>query len=395
MEQLEDRTVPSSFTAASVSDLIADIKAANKQGGSNTIALSAPATSPYVLTGAYGINKDGATGLPTIALNDNLSIAGNGDTIERSTIAGTPAFRLFDVASGGSLTLQNLTLQGGWAFGSGVSAEGGAIYSQGALALNGVTVQNNIAQGSDGTPTLKGGGKTNAAGDGAAAAGGAIYSGSGTLTLVGATVQGNQALGGNGGTPKYVGYFGGAGGYGYGGGIYVSSGTVSLSHCTLSNNRAAGGNAGGNGGNGNDGYGGGLCVLGGTVNLTNTTVSNNVAAGGSGGVGGYDGPGRGGGLYFESGNLTLTTVIVDSNLAESHSGVAEGGGMYVDSGTVSLSNDTVEFNTAQGGNWGEGGGIYLYLYTGTACLDAVTVAQVINNTASTDSPNISGRYSIC
>jgi hypothetical protein len=288
---LENKTVPSSFTAASVSGLIADINAANKLGGSNTIALSAPATSPYVLTGAYGNNNDGATGLPTIALNDNLIIAGNGDIIEHSTTARTPPFRLFDVASGGALTLQNLTLQGGLAFGSGVSAEGGAIYHQGALALTGVTVQNNIAQGSDGTPTIKGSGKTNAAGDGAAAAGGDIYSGSGTLTLDGATVQGNQVLGGNGGTPKYVSYFGDSSGSGSGGGIYVYSGTVSLSHCTLSNNRAAGGY----GGNGNDGSGGGLCVLGGTVSLTNTTGSNNVASGGSGGVGGYDSPGRGGG----------------------------------------------------------------------------------------------------
>ena len=55
---------------------------------------------------------NGATGLPVIAANDNLTIVGNGDTIERST-ATAAYFRLLDVASGGSLTLQNLTLQGG------------------------------------------------------------------------------------------------------------------------------------------------------------------------------------------------------------------------------------------------------------------------------------------
>jgi hypothetical protein len=52
-------------------------------------------------------------------------------------------------------------------------------------------------------------------------------------------------------------------------------------------------------------------------------MADNVAVG----VGGYDGPSRGGDLYFGIGNLTLTTVIVDSDLAESHSSVAEGGGM--------------------------------------------------------------------
>ena len=94
----------------------------------------------------------GATGLPLIAANDNLTIVGNGDTIERSTAAGTPAFNLFDVAAGASLTLQTLTLQGGLATGAGVSAEGGAIYSQGALTLSGVTVQDNQAVGIAGVP---------------------------------------------------------------------------------------------------------------------------------------------------------------------------------------------------------------------------------------------------
>jgi hypothetical protein len=126
LEQLEDRTVPSNFNAATVSDLIADINAANIQGGANTITLVAPTTSPFVLT-AVDNTTDGATGLPVIAANDSLTIIGNGDMIDRSTAAGTPAFRLFDVASGAALTLENLTLQGGQAYGSGVSAWGGAI----------------------------------------------------------------------------------------------------------------------------------------------------------------------------------------------------------------------------------------------------------------------------
>jgi hypothetical protein len=33
----------------------------------------------------------GATGLPVIAANDNLTIIGNGDLIERSAAKGTPA----------------------------------------------------------------------------------------------------------------------------------------------------------------------------------------------------------------------------------------------------------------------------------------------------------------
>jgi hypothetical protein len=107
MEQLEDRTLPSNFSAATVADLIADINAANQQGGSNTITLVAG--NSFTLT-AVDNTTDGATGLPVIAANDNLTIAGNGNTIARSTALGTLAFRLFDVAAGASLTLQNLSL---------------------------------------------------------------------------------------------------------------------------------------------------------------------------------------------------------------------------------------------------------------------------------------------
>src|ERR1022692_1468369 len=93
VEHLEDRTAPSTFNAATVSDLIADINAANTAGGANTIQLTAATTAPYVLTAVnntttgYGLLyfAYGNTGLPVIAAKDNLTILGNGDTIERST----------------------------------------------------------------------------------------------------------------------------------------------------------------------------------------------------------------------------------------------------------------------------------------------------------------------
>jgi hypothetical protein len=215
MEQLEDRTVPSNFTAASVSDLIADINAANLAGGSNTIALAAKTS--FSLT-AVNNSTLGLTGLPVIAANDNLTIVGNGDTIERSTAKGTPAFRLFAVASGAALTLQNLTVQGGL---ENTGWGGGGIFTQGSLTLTGVNVLNNAAYGPS------------------------------------------------------------SGGDGIGGGIYVSGGTANLSNCTLSNNIAQGvGFATSMSGDaGYDGLGGGLYVSGGTVSLSNCTVSNNTALG--------------------------------------------------------------------------------------------------------------------
>src|SRR5262249_33257462 len=136
---------------------------------------------------------DGPTGLPVISgkTADNLTIVGNGQTIERSTALGTPDFRLFDVASGASLTLENLTLQNGYESGSGSSAEGGAIYNQGSLALTGVTVQNNLVRGADGASA------TSAAhpngGNGQDAAGGGIWS-NGALTLQNLTLPGGAAI---------------------------------------------------------------------------------------------------------------------------------------------------------------------------------------------------------
>jgi len=246
LEQLEDRLTPSNFTAANVSDLVADINAANLAAGSNTIALTASTSSPYVLT-AVDNTTDGATGLPVIAAKDKLTIVGNGDTIERNTASGTPSFRLLDVANRASLTLNNLTLQGGLAFGSGVSAEGGGIYNNGTLVLNGVNVQNNIAQGQNG---VNGTVYAHSGSAGSSAAGGGVYS-SGLLTLEGGTsVQNNQALGGKGGLEGYRSTAGGSGslslpgGNAMGGGVYVAGGSAMLTAVSVSSNTAEGGQAG-------------------------------------------------------------------------------------------------------------------------------------------------------
>jgi hypothetical protein len=382
VEQLEARTVLSNFKAAMVSDLIADINAANQAGGSNTITLVAPTTSPYDLT-AVDNTTDGLTGLPVIAANDNLTIVGNGDAIARSTAPGTPAFRLLDVAGGASLTLQNLTLEGGLAFGSGVLAEGGAVFNQGTLHLNGVTVQNNIARGQIGF--------------GVSAAGGGIFS-SGSLTLEGGTtVQNNQALGGigfhavapNRGGPGRPGL---AGGSGYGGGVYMAAGTVTLTSASLAANTAQGGQGGAgfkayngsdgyiyfSGGHGGNGYGGGLYVAAGAVTLASASMFANTAQGGQGGVGGGLGGNGGNGL---------------------------GGGLYVSGGAVVLLNDTATKNSARngpgepGGNHypagqageGEGGGLYI-VPAPVVYLDTFTQGHVTKNTASSSDPNTHGPW---
>jgi hypothetical protein len=383
LERLEDRTALSNFNAVTVSDLIADINAANKAGGTNTITLTAPTSNPYMLI-AVDNCSDGPTGLPVITGGnkpDTLTIVGNGDTIERSTASGTPDFRLFDVASGASLTLQNLTLQNGEAFGSGAASEGGAIINRGTLGLDSVTVQNNKATGSNGQNAKGKGGDGTPGADGA---GGGVWS-SGTLTADNGTlIQNNMALGGNGGNadPSGSHVSGGNGGNASGGGVDITGGTANLAGATLSGNSAFGGNGGAGflhnlgyvaGGTGGVGTGGGLAVAAGSVSLSSDTVNNNETAGGIGGLGGYDGN-------------------------------AYGGGLYIGGGTVTLCNDMVEFNTAMGAIASPssrfGGGIYIAaaatVYIDTSTVDSKDPTVVNNNTDRTGTngitANIDGTY---
>jgi hypothetical protein len=261
LQQLEVRTLPSSFTAVTVSDLIADINAANETPEADTITLAAGAT--FSLT-EINNSTHGPTGLPVIAAGEDLTIIGNGDVIERSAAAGTPAFRLFDVAAGASLRLENATLQGGLATATTYSysiplpARGGAILNMGALTVNSVTVQNNTAKGSDSIYFYSYTG-------GFGAAGGGIYS-AGSLTMTGCTIQNNAAIGGQG-HEKYLAYHeyykwhqATDGGDAFGGGLYVGGGTATITNTSITKNAALGGEGGKGGGKQGDGDGGGIYV---------------------------------------------------------------------------------------------------------------------------------------
>jgi hypothetical protein len=382
LEQLEDRTVPSSFTAATVTDLINDINYANAHPGSHTITLVAGNT--FTLTAADN-STDGGNGLPVIAAKDNLTIQGNGDTIERGTASGTPAFRLFDVASGASLTLANVTLQGGLASGSGVAAEGGGIYSSGSLTLEaGTLITGNTASGPNGPityywydPFLNG---WYYSGPGGPALGGGLYVAGGTATLTNVTVSSNSAQGGDGSQ----------GGFACGGGLYVAGGTVTLTNAAVSSNAAQGGV----GSFARDGDGGGLYVAGGTVTLTSDILSSNSAVGGRAmGMGiPLVSTGAGGALYVAGGTVTLTSDILSSNSAVGGigNGYGVGGGLYVAFGTVTLCGDTVTGNSAIAGEKGAtatGGGLYINA-TATVYLDAFTVTKTKRNKPD----NITGTY---
>jgi hypothetical protein len=313
VERLEGRALFASYAASTVSELISRINTSNNSAQADTITLAAGAT--FSLTAADNA-ANGPTGLPVIsALGGGLTIIGNGATIEPDVNAY--GFRLFDVAVRASLTLTNMTLQGGVAYGVSNETHGGAIHNQGALTLQGVTLQNNSTIGPGGYYTW--GNQLVAAGPGM---GGAVYS-SGSLTMTGCVVRNNQAVGGWGAShvtipPADPGNFPSTqlpatpGSDGFGGGVYIAGGSASISNTTFSSNTAQGGHGGGgftvaDGGNG---YGGGLYAAGGTVTLRNSTVTNNAAIAGAGGLGGTTRNGKhhdgaagkalGGGLYFDA-----------------------------------------------------------------------------------------------
>ncbi len=402
MERLEPRSMLTSLTAANVSQLIADINAANNAGGASMITLAPNTTFDLA---AVNNTTNGANGLPVIGVKKavNLTILGNGDTIERSTAAGTPAFRLLDAGKGSSLTLESVTLQNGLAQGPGAAADGGAIYNQGSLTLVGATVQNNAAKGTSGANGVVTGKKSQLSSSngqaGNDAAGGGIWS-SGSATLEGGTIlRQNEAIGGQGGAAgAFVSAYGniagngGAGGGGLGGGLYEAGGSVNITGATFTDNTAAGGTGGGGfdtsgggiwnssnspSGSGGVGAGGGLYMATGTLNISSVTVQANQALGGTGGATND--------ASQSSGDLGWGVPEVPGN-----GGVAYGGAIDVAGGTASLAGTELVSNVAQGGTGGFdrfnggnggiafGGGIEIDSLASVS-LDSFTVTNTTNN----------------
>ncbi|MGH3283495.1 MAG: ricin-type beta-trefoil lectin domain protein [Streptosporangiaceae bacterium] len=235
-----------------VPSLIAAISAANTTPADSSLSLSSGCV--YSLT-AQDNATDGGNGLPVITAA--VSIAGNGATITRSS--GT-AFRLFDVASTGSLSLSDVTASNGLA-NNGVSG-GGAVFSRGPLSVTSTTFSGNSAPSATGT------------------SGGAINN-SGPLTVSLSTFTGNSGQEGGGIFNQSTSAaatitdstFSGNTATTFGGGAIVSAdGTTNVARDTFSGNNATG--AAGGGAIDNDA----------TVDVTNSTFNGNTGGTNGGGA---------------------------------------------------------------------------------------------------------------
>ena len=114
--------------------------------GADTIIL--PQNITFTLTSAdstvldttvTGSELPGSNGLPPVT--SEITIEGNGSTIERSSADGTPEFRILAIAGTGNLTLENIVIRGGL---SDMSI-GGGILNSGILTVNSSTISENSA----------------------------------------------------------------------------------------------------------------------------------------------------------------------------------------------------------------------------------------------------------
>src|SRR5579884_502016 len=328
LDHLEDRTLLSGGITTPTG-LISAINNANTAGGATTITLASGTTFDF--TSSYQSTNNA---LPVIT--SNITIAGNGDTIARM---GTAPFRLFDVASGGSLTLQNLTLTGGMV--SGSAAKGGAVYNSGNLKMTSCHVTGNQAIGSSGY----------------SAAGGGIFSNGGSLTLVNDligrevkrtythTLNFTTGVATTKQSTKTVGaaniVIGGTGGSGKGGGLYVAGGTVNVTNCTIAGNQLSGDvNA----------QGGGLYVSGANLKLNNDVIGLKLDRSHTTTLRFT--------TYTQTSKKTSSTVGASNKAAGATGGRGQGGGLYVAGGSVNVTNCTIGDNQLSGGVSAQGGGIY-------------------------------------
>ena len=263
-----------------------------------------------------------------ICIGDRCSL-----TMKNTKVIGNKS----DLTGGGiyagtnsTLSMEHCTVSGNSAYSSG-----GGIHAEGMLTVNSCAVSDNETTADSGggvyvsgTAEIKGG--STIYHNKADVSGGGIYmasSGSGSVTLINATIGGEQYYDDTdlaktkGNKAKD------------GGGIYVASGTLSIKDSTLSFNKSTGGGGGTSGG-------GGISASNGTLNIKGCTFTHNDS-----------GSGTGGGIKADNITLTMTGCTLTDNNA------GGGGGGILTSGTSSLTMETCTLSN-NAANLNGGGGVY-------------------------------------
>jgi len=281
------------FAASTVSDcpttesaLSTDISNAGS-GGTVAFTCTSPTTIPFTTTISFGTYQ---------GISQGVTLDGSGAT-GTVTFDGGGTTQLFNVGTGGALTVKALTL----AHGDAGSNWGGAIYNNGTLTISDSTLSGNSAEDggaieNDQTLTIT---NSTFSGNAASKFGGAI-SNPGALTIASSTFSGNSATYGGaindpGGAANYI------------NGIYYgevpNAGNVSITASTLSGNSASS--------NGGAIYSGAIFSAG-TVTITASTLSGNSTTGGA--------------IYNFNGTVTIGGSIIANG--------SSGGNCYNHTGTI-------------------------------------------------------------
>jgi hypothetical protein len=274
-----------------------------------------------------------------LVINKSLMIQGPGANL--LTISGNIASRVFNISTGNSVQIRDLTIANGKVTGSN---RGGNVLNSGTLSLTNCNIYGGTANAAGGlynmglSMTLT---NCNVGGTGSGQANsapnfGGVGSDSGTLTIDGGSISGNSATSTAGG----IAITGGTANIKNaritdnsslrGGGVYVSgffhSATANIANCLIANNKG--------------GEGGGIYIEGlSSATVVNTTISGNS----SGATGALVGPG----IDIEGGNLSLTNVTITNN---STTGFASGGGISArGSSIITLTNTIVIGNSTGSG----------------------------------------------
>jgi predicted outer membrane repeat protein len=251
-------------------------------------------------------------------------------TIDATTLPGGLTFdggpsinRLVYIFPGQTASLLGLTLTGGNGAGFGAAFDGGAIYNDGTLNLNGCTLYGNTANSLRGGAIFNNGALTmtgSTLSANTAALGGAVFSLSATLAVNGGTFSGNSAQ--------------------VGGAIHGSSGAMTIDASTFISNSA--------------GLGGAIHHPTGSLTVNASTFSANSAIQDGGAIHTSaasltisrsrfttNSANAGGAIQGGSGAVGITQTSLTGNSAGQHGGAIQGG-----SGTLTLSQSTLSGNTA-------------------------------------------------
>lgn len=427
----ESETVPYGGDAG----IRAAIHAADAADGASTITLAAGCAYPSFSTTDndwYGSND-----LPPIS--NAITIAGRG-----STLSVTPGFhqRLFFIGAdpgelatsgwvtpgAGDLTLEDLTLSGGFVrggisgTGGGGMGAGGAIFNQGKLTLDRVTMTGNEALGgaAGGSGFGSGGGGINTnvmAGQTTGGGFGASFippagsppgtPGSAAAAGSGGSLGGTSGGGGSGEpVPVYTSSGGNGGAFGAGG-TGGSAGAYVPNIGPINGGGGGGGGVGGGGGaggapffgsEGGPGGGGGLGAGGGAAGSFGD--ADTAAIGGAGGFGGGGGAGStggaggfgggtgsttsggggagfGGAIFSQAGSVTINDSTISGNAADRGTGAGssrgDGAAIFVLGGTLTVNDSTITDNVASNGT-------DIYVLAGNAAIGAATATATLQNT---------------